>query len=155
MRKVGRPTTYSPSLIKKVEEYITSCQDEEYQVTKYEGEKSTGYETKLRVNFPSIEGCALYLKVHKETLYNWESRHPEFSDVIAKLRQEQAQRLLNNGLSGAYNPTIAKVILTKHGYREGIEQTGSEGKPLIPDTGDIDVEKMAAEVAAQLKLKKT
>ena len=39
---------------------------------------------------------------------------------------KQADRLLNNGLSGNYNPTIAKVMLTKHGYREGIDNTTND-----------------------------
>jgi hypothetical protein len=30
--------------------------------------------------------------------------------------------LINNGLSGDYNPTIAKVLLSKHGYREEVKQ---------------------------------
>ncbi len=40
---------------------------------------------------------------------------------------------MNNGLSGDYNPTIAKVLLTKHGYREGIEATGKDGEKLFDD----------------------
>jgi hypothetical protein len=42
------------------------------------------------------------------------------------LRAKQADRLLNNGLAGTYNSTIAKVLLTKHGYREGIDATTND-----------------------------
>ena len=38
--------------------------------------------------------------------------------------------LINKGLSGDHNPTIAKVLLTEHGYREGTELSGEGGKPL-------------------------
>ena len=125
----GRPSEYSEEILIKAQEYIDSCQDEEYQVTKYEGEKSTGYETKLRVKIPTIEGLAVYLHIHKDTIYEWEKaksedgslKYPEFSDVIDELRAKQAERLVNNGLSGSYNPTIAKVLLSKHGYKEAQE----------------------------------
>ena len=30
------------------------------------------------------------------------------------------------GLQGSYNPTIAKVLLTKHGYREGTDITTND-----------------------------
>ena len=50
----------------------------------------------------------------------------EFSAIIEQLQAEQEDRLINNGLSGNYNPTIAKVLLTKHGYREGVDQTTND-----------------------------
>jgi hypothetical protein len=44
-----------------------------------------------------------------------------FSDLMTRVRNEQAERLLNNGLAGKYNPVIAKVLLTKHGYVDKVE----------------------------------
>lgn len=73
---------------------------------------------KLTVNLPTIEGLALYLEISRSTLYLWQKEHKEFSDIIEILQQKQAQVLINNGLSGDYNPTIAKVLLTKHGYTD-------------------------------------
>jgi len=70
------------------------------------------------VNLPTIEDLANYLGIHKDTIYDWEKKYPEFSDVITRVRQEQASRLINNGLSGSYNPVITKLILNKHGYVE-------------------------------------
>ena len=75
----------------------------------------------------------MHLGISRATVYDWKEKYPEFSDIIEKLQSVQADRLLLNGLSGDYNPVIAKVLLTKHGYREGIEQTGKDGKDLIPD----------------------
>src|ERR1044071_2612426 len=125
----GRPPEYNDEIPIKAREYLESCEDEEYQVTKYEGEKSTGFETKVRVKLPTIEGLALYLKIHKDTIYEWEKakneddslKYPEFSDVISELRAKQARELVNKGLSGDYNPTIAKVLLAKHGYKDAQE----------------------------------
>lgn len=86
-----------------------------------------------KVKIPTVEGLALFLGITRETLYNWEKLYPEFFSIMERLRQKQADALISNGLSGDYNPTIAKVLLTKHGYREGQEISGPDGKDLIPD----------------------
>jgi hypothetical protein len=115
----GRPTKLNEDVLVQTQQYIDECEDDQ---------------EKKKVNLPSIEGLALYLKVNKDSIYEWrkgtDAIHLHFSELIAQLLSKQAQRLLNNGLAGTYNSTIAKVLLTKHGYREGIEQTGKDGEPL-------------------------
>lgn len=114
----GRPTSYDYSILKPlIDEYIKECQD-------IEEDKENNIKQKVKI--PSIEGLCLKLKINKDTLYEWVKIHEEFSDDIDIIRQIQADRLLNKGLSGDYNPTIAKVLLTKHGYREGIDQTTND-----------------------------
>ncbi len=97
------------------------CQDEEDEFHKTRGEKSDSYDRLIKVNLPTIEGLALHLDVNRDTIYNWESIYPTFSDILDKLKAKQASMLLRNGLSGDYNPIIAKMILTKHGYTDKIE----------------------------------
>lgn len=126
----GRPPTYSKEIIKKVRTYIISCKDEETEFHKTRGEKSDGFERILKVRLPTIEGLASYLHVVRSTIYEWRKEYKEFSDIIDELMQKQADALITNGLSGNYNPTIAKVLLTKHGYREGLEHTGDDGSPI-------------------------
>lgn len=124
MTKLGdmaRPVEYNEEIVVKAQAYLDECVDEQYQLLKTDGDKSTSYENKVRVKLPTIEGLALYLKIHKDTVYAWEKTYPTFSDVIGELRQRQAQALINNGLSGDYNPTIAKVLLSKHGYKEEVK----------------------------------
>lgn len=118
MSKGGRPTKYTKDIIKKAEKYLSECIDTTEQVVTGESEKFTSYKEKIKVNLPTIEGLAVYLKVHRDTLYEWEKEHDEFSDIIERLRGSQIKSLVNNGLSGDYNPTIAKVLLSKHGYSE-------------------------------------
>lgn len=113
---MARPLEYNLEIVAKAEEYIKSCQDS-FKILG-EGESAKTVPT---VKVPTIEGLAVYLNIHKDTIYDWESKFSEFSDVIATLRSHQADRLINNGLAGTYNPTIAKVLLTKHGYKEGTE----------------------------------
>lgn len=117
----GRPTDYNQEILSESKKYIDSCADEMEQLVSGESEKFTKYENRLKVKLPTIEGLALYLKVHRDTIYEWEKEHPEFSDIIGELRSKQAESLINNGLSGAYNPTIAKVLLAKHGYKDATD----------------------------------
>lgn len=132
MHAGGRPLEYTPQKALDVKAYLESCKDKEEQRIVSDGDKSTRYEFKLRVKIPTIEGCALYLGIHIDTIYDWEKKFEEFSEVIGELRRTQADRLINSGLSGDYNPVITKVLLSKHGYKEIKENEvyGKDGAPL-------------------------
>ncbi|MCA1565833.1 MAG: DNA-packaging protein [Acidobacteria bacterium] len=67
---------------------------------------------------PTIERLALTLGVHRDTLRVWGDESQEFSAILERLRASQADKLLQNGLTGRYNSTIVKLVLTKHGYVE-------------------------------------
>ncbi len=132
--KEGRPTKLTQEVLEQTRAYILSCEDIEKEV-----------------NLPTIEGLAYEIKVNKDTIYTWrkgeEEIHIEFSDLITDLLAKQAKQLVNKGLAGTYNATIAKVLLTKHGYREGIEtdlttlgeklETSSEIKELTKQLNEI------------------
>lgn len=78
---------------------------------------------------PTIEGLAVHLKVARDTLYDWASKYPEFSDILEQLKAAQATQLIQNGLVGNYNSTITKLMLTKHGYTDRTDVT-TDGKAL-------------------------
>lgn len=104
--EVGRPTKYEEEYINKVDDYLAENQDE------FENNK-------LKVKLPTVEGFAMYIGVNKTTLYEWEKRYENFSNALEKIRVEQKKRLLNSGLSGEYNSTIAKLILSSnHGMSD-------------------------------------
>lgn len=123
----GRPSEYSESILIQSAEYLKACSDKRIKRIAGESEKFTKYDYKLKVNLPTLEGLARYLKIHRDTVYAWEKEHPEFSDIIGELRAKQLESLVNNGLSGDYNPTIAKVLLAKHGYKESTEVENKGG----------------------------
>lgn len=56
---------------------------------------------------------------------------------MERLGSEQEERLINNGLGGQYNPTIAKVLLTKHGYTDKVDVTSKDEKLPTPIFGNI------------------
>ncbi len=126
-RSVGRPTSYTEEILLKTITYVESCNDID------EDKESS---IKAKVNLPSIEGLAYEIKINRDTIYEWCKVNKDFSDIIDDLKAKQARILLNKGLSGEYNSTIAKVLLTKHGYREGIETTDKDGEPLNNNIAD-------------------
>lgn len=105
----GRPTDYTPELIEKAREYLTV----------YDG-------------LPNLAGLSLYIGVARSTVHKWRGEKAEFSDICDELMAKQEQTLINNGLNGEFNPTITKLILTKHGYSDKVDSThaGPEGKPI-------------------------
>lgn len=126
---MGRPTKYNDDILKKTVAYIASCEDDPKTRT---------------VKLPSIEGLAYELGLNKDTIFTWRKEHQEFSDILETLLHKQATVLLNNGLSGQYNATIAKLVLSKHGYREGVDIT----------TNDKDIQVNASDPAMLALAKK-
>lgn len=116
----GRPTKYSKKILVQTIDYI-----ENYQCYKHNA-------------IPSIAGLALHLDLSRDTIYAWKDsvdedgklKHAEFSYIIEKLMSTQEQALMHGGLRGTFNPTISKLILSKHGYVDKQELTGNDGNPL-------------------------
>lgn len=131
---VGRPSKYNPKYCDEVDRYLEENQDEEVKVLKQSNSEKgfVTYDTKLKVKLPTVEGFAIFIGVNKTTLYEWEKVNQSFSNSLDKIREEQRRRLLNSGLSGDYNSTIAKLILSSnHGMREKSDIT-SDDQPLTP-----------------------
>jgi len=128
----GRPTDYTPEILDKAKLYLRWCVDEVIS------------ENRIKVNLPSIEWLSVHLGINRDTIYQWENEEgkEEFSDIVWEIRAEQAKRLLNNGLSWAYNASIAKLMLTKHGYSEKIE---TENKNLNIETTPKELAEMSDE----------
>lgn len=93
----GRPTVATPENVDKAWEYVNK-----------------GW-TDLGEAIPTVEGLAVVLDIHKDTLYE----RDEFSDVLRRLKNLQASMLITGGLKGSFNSTIAKLLLaSKHDYVE-------------------------------------
>jgi len=101
-------------------------------------DKARTYLNEYTTSIPSRVGLALHLKIHRDTIYDWESKADKdelcasFSDILGEIDAEQEQKLFDKGLTGDFNSTITKLMLTKHGYSDKTQQelTGANGGEL-------------------------
>lgn len=118
---VGRPETYTYS-----DQWEQWIEEWKFATVDIDG----------AVNLPTIESLTLFLqdKLKESKKYislntvdtygRGEDAKPEFLGALQWIKCEQKKRLLNSGLSGDYNSTIAKLILSSnHGMAEKTEQT--------------------------------
>ena len=114
--KSGQPTKYQEGFIEAVDRYLASCGREQ---------------TKL----PTVEGFAMFLNVHRDTLYEWTKVHDGFSDTLKKIEQVQKEQLINDGIYGGkeVNSTIVKLLLqNNHGMKEKTDITTDNEKIVGP-----------------------
>jgi len=107
----GRPTKYTAEVIRKATDYIEN----------YESYGDT---------IPSIAGLAQEIELSRETIHTWakDKNKKQFSDIIKALSYAQERKLLNGGLKAELNPTITKLVLSKHGYHDNPQANqGSSG----------------------------
>lgn len=97
----GRPAEYSDEICRKARLYASE----------YAQHGDT---------IPSIEGLAVHLGRARSTIHKWalEADKAEFSDIYEQILAKQAQVLVSKGLTGDFNSTITKLILSKHGYQD-------------------------------------
>ncbi len=141
-RYAGRPTKYDPTFVlKTTRKYIDRCGISYERVLESKKKRSVMYSHKPILELPMLEGLALDLHIHVDTIYEWRKIHAEFSELVSEMLQKQAKMLANNSLMGDFNPMISKVFLTKHGYREGVEHANPDGTNLFRPS---DAERAAA-----------
>lgn len=114
MARVGRPTKYTKELLEKAKAYANDFT--------IDGEDDV---------IPSIEGLCLYCGIHKTTAFDWahDEKKREFSYCLELVMAKQAKMLMNKSLSGEFNYSISRLMLSQHGYRETqqIDQISSDG----------------------------
>lgn len=146
---------YKPIFAKRVKKYLDSCVDEQVDFVRQESvsakkdgteKKYLMYGRKLKVNLPSIEGFAIFLKVSRITMYAWEETYPDFAKSLDKIRVEQQKRLVNYGLSGDYNPAIASLMLSSnHNMKKRVDNTTGD-KPLENNFTDEQADRIAKRI---------
>jgi len=73
---------------------------------------------------PTIAGMACELDVSRETLRLWgkDKDHILFG-ILGRVMRFQERELVNSGLDGTFKEGITKMMLSKHGYADSVEQT--------------------------------
>lgn len=124
-------TTYGPAVIPMTVEYLQSCEDVDDIVIRSEGSSSTSYENRIKTRVPTLQGLAVHLCVSTSTIGVWAQEYSEFGDLVETLKNIQADKLINGGLSNRYNATIAKLLLARHGYRDSAEVEHTGVSPIL------------------------
>ena len=101
---MARPTIYTKEFLETAYEYISDCPDIVHTVV----------------------GLCIHLNISKSTAYKWrEEGKEEFSDILDTVGDLQEQKLVTNGLTNEFNASITKLMLTKHGYTDKVENTNT------------------------------
>lgn len=107
----GRPTSLTPELIEKAQEYLETYEELDQVV-------------------PTVAGLALHIGVSRGVIYKWDSEEQtdcQFIDILNAIKECQEVRLVNGGLTSQFNSVIAKMMLTKHGYSDKQEIDHTSG----------------------------
>ena len=92
---MARPSKYNATILEKAEDYIKNY-------IKYGDE------------IPMIDGLALELGIHRDTVNDWEKKYPEFSDIVRTLMTHQGRKLMNGSLSGEFRERTATLALSSN-----------------------------------------
>lgn len=143
-----KPTTYDPEYVGIVDQYLAQCQDKHTRTLISSNKGRRAYSYRFTVQLPSKEDFAEFIGVSRKTLYNWADENDEFADALERIDNEQKKRLINSGLEGTYNPTIAKLMLSSnHGMRERVDNTTND-QPLNEITNE-QIDRIADRIAAR------
>ena len=107
----GRPTTYNKEVLELARDYVDNCPN----------------------TVPMVVGLCKHINRGKTTVYNWakDEDKQEFRDILEEIEQNQHIDLIEGGLDNSFNSAITKMMLTKHGYSDKVEQDiTSGGKPI-------------------------
>jgi DNA-binding transcriptional regulator YiaG len=139
----GQPTKYTKRMLNKAKQWIANFEFEyDSPVTtttkskdkKGEEKEESVEEMKQKVNLPPfISDLAKHLNVSRDTIYEWQKKHPEFSDTIKKdLKNKFEEVLVKNALLNRYSPAFA-IFTAKNciGWKDKQEISGDPDRPLI------------------------
>jgi len=97
--KVGRPTKYSPKIVKKANKYLQNCI--------------------VNDELPTLEKLALLLGVSSRTIFVWRDTHDKFMQTVDHLQNLQIDMLIQKGLNNEYSASMAIFLLKSiHKFRE-------------------------------------
>ena len=84
----------------------------------------------------TVAGLCVYLRISRETLSLWMSGEYDepgnmYSDTLREAKTYIEMEKVEKGLTGEYNPHIAKFDLANnHGYKDRIESSGDPKAPI-------------------------
>lgn len=88
---IGRPTKYTENNVRTVNKYLKKCVAHDM--------------------IPYIEDVAIQLDVNDDTINEWSKLYEDFSATIKRVKLLQRKRLMEMGLHGKVNPSMAIFLL--------------------------------------------
>lgn len=121
---VGRPSKWDPKFTEEAYDYFNR---DKFIIESREQVTASGrvaiVNEKIPNEFPSIAGLAVKFKVNKTTIYEWAKNNKDFSNALDYGRSIQESWLLDNSLTGRWNPGFAKFLMINNlNYKDKVEQ---------------------------------
>lgn len=127
----GRPTKYDSKYCDEIIEFFGAEPSEEREVTITMKNGSTITKTEMVANrLPFFSAFARKIKVNTDTMNEWCSVYPEFSEAYKSAKELQKEFLIENGISGLYNPAFAIFTaknITDMRDQQEIKHSGNAG----------------------------
>lgn len=98
----------------------------------------------------SLTAAAAELGFHRQTMYDWENKHPEFSDAIKLARGKRVLKLERDMLGAVDGPVVtARIFALKNAdpkeWRDRQEITGKDGGAIkIVNLANLSSEQLIA-----------
>lgn len=132
----GAPSDYKPEYCDALIKYFDVPPYREIPETWYNPDGSVKRESmKLVANPPAhIGGFARSIGVSKVTVYEWAKRYPDFAYSLLHARDMRRAMIIDNALSGLYNPLFAKLAAANlFGWhdRQDVNHTGEVKSVII------------------------
>ena len=110
----GRPTSYSDELMIKAKQYLDYflCENSDIKLVP------------AGQVIPTAAGLCSHIGIGTSTAHIWEKddNKLDFREVLDNIKQVQHVIAINGGMAGTFNAPIVKLLLTKHGYHDKVEQ---------------------------------
>ena len=85
-----------------------------------------------------VVGLCSFIERSKSIIYDWEKDETkQFSDILKAIKEIQCLELFNKSLTGDYNATMSKLMLTKHGYSDKLDSDVTSGGKAIKNDWHI------------------
>lgn len=125
----GAPSSYKPEYCDQLIQYFDVPSVREIPETWYNPDGSVKRESmKLVANPPQhIGGFARKIGVAKSVIYDWARKYPDFAYSLLHARDMRRAMIIDNALSGLYNPLFAKLAAANlFGWhdRQDVNHTG-------------------------------
>lgn len=99
---------------------------------------------------PSVAGLAFALGKSRNAMYEWAAQSQEFNDILKSINTAQEMLLVDGALTGEFNPSFTKLLMTKHGYSEKTETNHTSSDGSMTPKGVVITPERFAEIAREV-----